>query len=543
MKNLQESSCSWSSKEFPASPVTLSTAASQEKPFTPPVKEPFKPDLKDAVFAVLVFLLGFLFARWVLFYWQGWGVTAFTVAYCSIITFYLLKKNVAIPREGWFWLTIVLLNGLSFSLWTNNGLEPWRSLLLFFSGVYWIICTTGLPLLGKTSNWIALDYINGLLFIPFKNLSTQYISLAILRKEKGTKKSNVFSVILGLLLAIIVGGMIIPLLIEADSGGFAKITNGILIHFQGIEAQLTELIFNGIIGIPIAAYIFALVAGSVHKRGCATFKNESIQKKLTSLRFIPAITIYTLLITVCGLYVVFIGSQMPYFFSAFFGERPEGWLVYSEYARSGFFELCYIAAINLSLLTAANLLNKKSPGSSSLLKILNCLLALLTLLLIATALSKMLMYIEVYGLSVRRLLPSLFLIFLAVICSGVVALQKWQFSILRLAAGMGAIMLCLLCLSNPDGFTARYNAGRYLAGTLPGFDVTILNRGGPAGVEAALQVYDKSDDPVLKEQLQNYLVNQQQRSEFYSGRSWDNWEQKKAREKTAELPGRFRLTP
>ncbi|HCF70927.1 MAG TPA: DUF4173 domain-containing protein, partial [Syntrophomonas sp.] len=64
-----------------------------------------------------------------------------------------------------------------------------------------------------------------------------------------------------------------------------------------------------------------------------------------------------------------------------------------EYARSGFFELCRIAAINLIVLLAANLLGQKQSRKDKALKIFNSLLAIITLVLIATALSKMAMYI------------------------------------------------------------------------------------------------------------------------------------------------------
>ncbi|MDD3894799.1 MAG: DUF4173 domain-containing protein, partial [Syntrophomonadaceae bacterium] len=196
--------------------------------------------------------------------------------------------------------------------------------------------------------------------------------------------------------------------------------------------------------------------------------------------------------------------------SAFMGERPEGWQVYSEYARSGFFELCSIAAINLTVLTAANLLSQRQYRDSMALKILNSLLAMLTLILIATALSKMVMYIGAYGLSMRRLLPCMFMIFLAVLCGGVVALQKWSFSITRLAVGVGVVMLCLLCLTDPDSIVAGYNAERYLSGTLKSFDVEILYRSGPAGVDSALKLYEHTDDNVLQGEITKYLFDQKQ---------------------------------
>ena len=492
-------------------------------------KEPFEADRKDGIFALFAFILGFYFARWVLFSWQGWGVTLFTLGYCGAVTVYLLKKGVQIPRAGWFWLTVVVLTGISFSLWTNNGLEPWRSLLLFCGAVYWIIMATGLTILGKTSNLIGLDGFNALFVIPFINFGCQYKSLAFLGSNKRAEGRQIFSIALGLFLTLIVAAMVLPLLLKADSGGFAKITSGFLAYLQ--RMRLGEYFVNGILAIPIAAYLFGLVAGSAHRRGCDLFKEESTLKAISTLQVLPAATVYILLGLLCSLYMVFIGSQLPYFFSAFVGERPEGWQVYSEYARSGFFELCRIAAINLTVLAAANVLGKKQYRESMALKILNSLLAILTLVLIATALSKMAMYIGAYGLSMRRLLPCLFMIFLAVLCGGVVALQKWSFSITRLAVGLGVVMLCMFCLLDPDSFVARYNAERYLSGTLRSFDVEILYRSGPAGVDSALKAYTQTNDQVLQAELKDYLLAQQQEAAQSIGQPGDCLQRARARQK------------
>ncbi|MBS4021862.1 MAG: hypothetical protein KGZ79_09630 [Dethiobacter sp.] len=96
-----------------------------EQPAVPvlALKQPFEPDIKDGIFAIFVFILGFIFARWVLFYWQGWSVTVFTAGYLGATTMYFRKKGVLIPAEGWFWLVVTALTGASFSLWNNHGLE------------------------------------------------------------------------------------------------------------------------------------------------------------------------------------------------------------------------------------------------------------------------------------------------------------------------------------------------------------------------------------------------------------------------------------
>jgi hypothetical protein len=97
-------------------------------------------------------------------------------------------------------------------------------------------------------------------------------------------------------------------------------------------------------------------------------------------------------------------------------------------------------------------------------------------------------------------------------------------------------MLCTLCLLNPDGFVTRYNANRYLSGTLSGFDVEILNRSGPAGVDAALQVYTQTQDQVLRTELKEYLIAQQQQALQFSGQHRDNLQWAHAR-RVNHLPG------
>ncbi|HWQ76051.1 MAG TPA: DUF4173 domain-containing protein [Syntrophomonas sp.] len=494
-------------------------------------EEPLAADFKDGIFALAAYILGFFFARWVLFSWQGWGVTVFTLGYCAAVGIYLRKKGVNISRAGWFWLAVVMLTGISFSLWTGNGLEPWRSLLLFCGAIYWILSATGLTMLGKTSSLIVLDGFNAMVAIPFRNIGFQYKSLVVLGRHERAKGSQVYPVLLGLILTIMVLAMVLPLLMQADSGGFYKITHGIFAYFHGLRQEVWKIVFHGILAVPIGAYLFGLVAGSANQRGCDLFSKEGTLKAVSAWRILPPATVYTLLGLLCVLYMVFIVSQLPYFFSAFTGKRPEGWLVYSEYARSGFFELCRIAAINLMVLIAANVMGKKRCREDATLKVLNVLLAILTMVLIATALSKMIMYIGAYGLSMRRLLPCVFMLFMAAVCGGVIALQKWQFSITRFAVGIGVAMLCTLCLADPDAFVVRYNADRYLAGTLTDFDVNILYRSGPAGADAALEVYAQTGDKVLQAELKKYLAVQYQEASLSAGHAKDNLQTAWARQK------------
>jgi hypothetical protein len=156
-----------------------------ETPVLQKGKTPFVPDRRDSYFALFAFVLGFFFAHWVLFSWQGWGVTLFTLVFCGSVTLYLLKKGVHISKPGWFWLAVVVLLGVSFGLWSNNGLAPWHGLLLFGSALYWILSTTGLLIMGQTSNFIILDGYNASYYFRIKSqriFTTDSITASISRQ-------------------------------------------------------------------------------------------------------------------------------------------------------------------------------------------------------------------------------------------------------------------------------------------------------------------------------------------------------------------------
>ncbi len=484
------------------------TAPPETEDTAPRAKETFQPDSKDAVFALFAFALGYLFSRWVWGTWQGWGVAVFTTLYLASVSVYLMKKGARFDKAAWFWLAVTGLTGLSFALWTENELAFYRALFLFCSAVYWVLSATKRQIAGRTGDRLFLDGVNAALVIPFRNFGNQYKSVALFgRKEKSAQK-KVFPVLLGIVLALIVMAAVIPLLIEADSGGFSRIVNSLLEYFSFETMTFVEFALYIVVAIPVAAYLFGLVSGCSSGKGTDAFRAESVDRAVESIRVLPPATVYAVLSMVSALYIVFISCQLPYFFSAFNGARPEGWMVYSEYARRGFFELCDIAALNLALLTAANLICQKRRSGSATLKILNVVLALLTLLLIATAFSKMALYIDVYGLTVRRILPCAFMVLLAVVCCAVIALQRWRFSVVRVSLVAGAVIFCLLALSDPDGTTVRYNTERYLSGTLSEYDVDVLYRAGSAGVLPALEVCGKTADEALKEEIRLYVEGQ-----------------------------------
>jgi hypothetical protein len=481
-----------------------------------PSVPPFQAGVKDGVFALAAFILGYLFCRWVLTSVAGWGTAVFTAVFLASVTAYLQVKGIKPAPASWFWFGITLLTGVSFALWNDNGLILLRSLFLFAAAVYWVLSATAVQLAGRTSNYLLLDGLNGVFIIPFRNFVNQYRSLGVLKRKK-TDGKKALPVILGIVLAVIALFVVVPQLLRADSGGFSRLMKSVVDLFRFDWSGVLEFLLYCLLAVPTAAYIFGLVSGSAAKRATDTFKPDKTEKTVTALRILPSVTVFTVLGTVCALYIVFIVCQLPYFFSAFSGATPEGWLSYSEYARQGFFELCRLSVINLLLIAASNIMSKKPRTENAVLKAFNIALALITLLLIATAFSKMALYIDVFGLTIPRILPCVFMVFLAVVCAAVIALQKTRFSIARVALVTGAVLFAALCLVDADALVVRYNTGRYLAGTLSDYDTSILYRSGPAGVAHAAQVYTTTEDETLKGELREYLAITGQKAKSVQG--------------------------
>ena len=481
---------------LPESDSNIQTDSSESSP-----RHNFVPNISDFIFALMIFVVGYLFVKWVLASWLGVNVFIFTVLYLGTTLAYFLKKGVKIRVQSWFWFAAVFLTGFSCALWENSALMGVRALFLLAGAVYWVLHASGATIEGKTGNFLLLDAVNAGFIIPFGNFLNQYKSFSAVIRPRKKRVGKTLSILGGVIIAAILLAIIIPLLVSADSGGFSILVNAVSDVFKINHSKLTEFLFYCIPSIPTSAYIYGLVSGCVHKRRTRILEPATVK----AARFLPSATVYIVLGAVSLIYVIFILCQLPYFFSAFGGSRPDGWLVYSAYAREGFFELCEIALINIIVIFVANLTIKKNGTASAVLKILNIILSLITLLLIATAMSKMALYIDAYGLTIRRLLPCAAMVFIALVYASVIALQKWKFSIVRLGLTAGAVIMVALFLLNPNRIVIRYNTDRFLNGTLPVYDTAILYESGMSGVLPAIEVLNATNDENLKVQIRDFL--------------------------------------
>ena len=483
-------------------------------------------------FALVAFLLGFLFWRWLMivmgFGFQGAGVTVFAALYVAAVSLYFRHAGLKQNGEAKLWLGVVLATALSFAVWSAPSISPWRFIFLFGAATYWVVVAGGNTIKGATSDWSVRDFLGGVLVVPLGGLGLQCLALLSMNRPRVKVGSNVWPTMVGLALGLVVVALVLPLLVAADAGGFGEIGRWLAQFDFGLHLPAFVWV-QLVLSLPTSAYIFALVVGNVRRGLARTRATTSPEDEpATGYRFMPGATAVALLGVVSALYLVFILTQVPYFFSAFGGRLPEGWVSYAEFARQGFSELCVIAVINLAVILGVHFSVEKGENLGRALKSLLSLLPLLTLVLIGTALSKLWLYIDQFGLTMMRVKPAAVLFLLAVIFASLALAERAKFPKLRVAVATGVIIMLAFSWFNVEGMVATYNANRYLAGTLPHFDVHMLRDLDVAGVSVAVRLINSTQNIGLAAELRSFVQQVSERdarifAEQEEGLGWGMW--------------------
>ncbi|GAA4866860.1 DUF4173 domain-containing protein [Kitasatospora terrestris] len=136
----------------------------------------------------------------------------------------------------------------------------------------------------------------------------------------------------------------------------------------------------------------------------------------------------------------------------------------AEYARQGFWQLLWVAVLTLGVIALATYwAPRTTPGDRRLVKILLGLLCGLSLVVVATALLRMKLYLDAFGLSEQRITVAateiwLGTVFLLVLVGGVLAGRSW---LPRAVVLSGAVALAVFGLIRPDALVAEQNVARF----------------------------------------------------------------------------------
>ena len=422
-----------------------------------PDRPAFLPSVWERIAAFALYVLAYLYVRnlWTLFEAPP-GKRLWLLAYFAgfVVLAEALNRGVRRPRESWVWFGCACLCLASLLLgrgraWSEAS-EFWGDLTVpFLHGfaAWWLLSRSGRLSEGESGHLLPLDALNIFVLIPFRHfflrIRTVWFTLTHLRGERSPGAATLGFSALALTAAAVLFIIAAGLLMRADNGFAALLTQAAaLFHFQLDDVFASRLTFS----LPVGAYLFGLLAGT------ARTQPERLRERggqvcawLTRLRRVPGGVWCALMGVFCLFYAVFFAVQFRYLFGAFTRTLPEGFIV-SQYAREGFFELCKVMTVNFVLLWLSVRSAKEPLREKRALLILVLVLLGESLLFAVVAASKLVLYIDCFGFTPKRLLSSWLVCVLAFgcVCAGIRLLREKR--TFRLWLFFSAVTAALLTL-------------------------------------------------------------------------------------------------
>ncbi len=304
-----------------------------------------------------------------------------------------------------------------------------------------------------------LDAPRAFFSFGFGKLPESFRGLREAMRNGGTASKKTAAVLSGLVVAVPLLVIVVLLLVSADAA-FAGLVD------RMPKFDLSELMPTVILGGGSACVLYAQAVGLHY----APRREAAVKTR----KGIEALTVNTVLVAVCLVYLVYLFSQLAYVTGGLSGILPAGFTM-AEYARRGFFEMGWLCAINLGTIALAVGLVKKTGKAPLSTRLLCLFMGIVTLFFVVTASAKMAMYIGAYGLTRLRVLTEIIMDFLGIATSLVCA---WLFipklpymkAVLIIALVIGAVVLW----ADVDTVVAGYNVSAYRSGKLDRVDVGYL---------------------------------------------------------------------
>ncbi|MEV6748120.1 DUF4173 domain-containing protein [Streptomyces sp. NPDC051080] len=163
------------------------------------------------------------------------------------------------------------------------------------------------------------------------------------------------------------------------------------------------------------------------------------------------------------LFAVFIAVQLAVLLGGYDKVMAETDLSYSAYARQGFWQLLWATVLTLLVIALAlRWAPRGRDGDRTLVRSVLGALCLLTLIVVASALRRMDLYVDAYGLTRLRISVAAVELWLGVVLVLIMAAGVFGARMLpRAVAASAAVGVLAFGLISPDGLIAEQNVQRY----------------------------------------------------------------------------------
>ncbi len=392
----------------------------------------------------------------------------------GMIVFMLKKQDKHLKVKSIPLLLMMVFLGISCTLTTST--------MIFWNHVV-SVCMLLLFLLEnycETKNWEFANYVKEFFATIGKSLSSMmdvYADTVSFAKAPKKKEATTKTYIgIGVLICIPLLLVVLALLASAD----AVFKTALLAIIP--EEITVELVF-GVIAFFLASIMFSYAGMKYFYFRTTDAATKEVVKKE------PLVGI-TILIPMLLVYAIFCGIQV-YFLFLGNGTLPEDY-TYAKYAREGFFELLAVSFINLALILLFQWIFKESK----VLKVLLLLTSVATYVMGASAVYRLVLYIQAYNLTKSRIFALWALGLIGVFMIGmIVKIFYGRFPLFTYGLYVFCVFFLVLSFARPDYQVAKYN---------------VANESAEGKLDTRYLTYELSKDaaPVIAEYAKEHPTNE-----------------------------------
>ena len=445
----------------------------------------------------IIFLL--LLALWnvILFYGNelGLSVILFMAPLLTFIYMFLSKNKKINNKKGLLYMVPMVLLSLTYLIFDNTTFAGINCLVItMLFGVLYVFTINPVDTLEKFA-----DQVISILILPITYIGNFFrvATSKIREKIKVSKKTK--KVLLACLIVLPIVFIVVALLSSADTifaDLFDKIF-GRIIHF------IEDIIFDNFIGRLITFVIVFFAIGSTMMYLLFEYPKK---EKITKVKETKTRDVFTIKLLVSVLNVIYIVFDIIQIKSLMLHSVSTS-INYAEYARQGFFELLIVSIINIAIiLISKKFETKDNEKDFNYINIMNVVMLFLTIIIIVSSFLRMNIYEAAYGYTTLRIL-----VYVTLMTETILMIPTVMYifnSKVNIFKAYFVIILCsYVCVNfmNIDYMVARKNVDRYYANKK--LDVDYLMNFGYDNIPVLIELYNKTDDLVIKEELKEYLEN------------------------------------
>ncbi|MBR2418619.1 MAG: DUF4173 domain-containing protein, partial [Clostridia bacterium] len=425
-----------------------------------------------------------------------------------VATAYIITKRKIFSKEAILPGVFALVTAISYIIHGDEAHFIFTFLMLIYLSGSYCVKMVGEAKDTYGSYFYLLEVWRSEVLIPVKHAFLPLRSLKTLKRNSDGKKKKLSGKALGIIggavLSIPVIAIVVPLLIDGDAA-FGSVAQTAMDKIELVFEKLFDgissgLLVNAFLALFVAPYIYNVMFCFRH--GVTDEKRGEKNERYKNLRFVPSNVFAGFLGVISLVYVIYLLSQFAYFFSAFTGKLPDGSEIsVAQYARRGFFEMAAVAVINLGIIGVTVIFAKRNEGEiSRMIKAFDLFFCGFTVVLVATSISKILLYIVEMGLTHKRIYVFVAdLILLVAFAMIIVRLFKKNFPYMKVILAFACSVITLMSLVGTDSLIANYNVEMYLRGNLQTVDIYQLDDMRLAALKPLhkLAMSENSDDKIL----------------------------------------------